>query len=358
MFVIPLSAFILPNPEIIQGERRKVAAFPDLPDRFTARAIKKYFKKINGYLADRLPFRSTMLLIAMKVFKNTNDNQYFCIRGSENWLFLGNGYVNAIDKLQGKLKLSGVTLVEAIKKYVRIRDIAIKRGAKFYLFIGPNKSSVYPEYLPALVIPAKQRFITPLLTSLKEKGVDVYDPTPALIKAKQAGSAPLYFKTDSHWNLLGGYEAFQGFLAFAGFANMPQPLSFVDGPPYSGDAFDAGGYDFFPLASDDNRRPIWAQPINISGNLDTIVKNYDPSERRDPQKIITNFNPVSEKIVWVFGDSFRTALKPYFAATFKESHFYRQIEFDQIISSQLPAPDLIIWINVERGLELNYFSGF
>jgi hypothetical protein len=48
----------------------------------------------------------------------------------------------------------------------------------------------------------------------------------------------------------------------------------------------------------------------------------------DNSDIIINTNPVSDKLVWVFGDSFSIALKPYFSAMFKEVHFFSYTQFE------------------------------
>ncbi|MDR3203504.1 MAG: hypothetical protein LBV23_01995 [Deltaproteobacteria bacterium] len=271
------------------------------------------------------------------MFKNSSDNINLCLKGKDTWLFLGNGYADIIDKLQGGVKLSGLKLNRLTEKYVKIKEMSEIVGAEFYMFIGPNKSSVYPEYLPPIVFPSTQRYLSPLFKSLKEKGVDVYDPTLALIKAKQVSSTFFYYKTDTHWNSLGGYLAFEGFRELIGLPSLP-PLSFIDGPPVNGDLINIGGYVNFPLSSATNDNPlsVWATPLNVI---------------EEEQGLAINSNPISDKIVWIFGDSFNIALKPYFIAMFKEIHIFKHRNFEKIISSERPKPDLIVWIIVERNVD-------
>lgn len=70
------------------------------------------------------------------------------------------------------------------KEYEEIHDAAKNCGAEFFIFIGPNKSSIYPEYLPPVIVPGQRRFIAPLLDTLNDAGIKAYDPTARLIAKK------------------------------------------------------------------------------------------------------------------------------------------------------------------------------
>jgi len=66
-----------------------------------------------------------------------------------------------------------------------------------------------------------------------------------------------------------------------------------------------------------------------------------------------NTAALSEQTVWVIGDSFTGALKPYINATFKEVHYLghwrsklRTLSEELLISEE--KPDLIIVVRVER----------
>lgn len=70
-------------------------------------------------------------------------------------------------------------------------------------------------------------------------------------------------------------------------------------------------------------------------------------------EIVMNKAPLSEQSVWVIGDSFTTALKPYINATFKEVHYLGHWDsklrtLPQDLTSAEEKPDLIIVIRVER----------
>lgn len=331
LFIVPLAAFVVPDMGNLESERRRMAAFPEMPPKITSGYFKKFFQGVDAFFADRFPLRSHMLGLSMALHEaggnSLNTNK--CYRGKENWLFLGNNYARCVDKLQGGVILSGNNLERQAKAYGQIRDAAEKSGADFFILIGPNKSSIYPEYLPPVIIPARRRFISPLLDSLSREGVKAYDPTDRLVEAKTTGL--LYYRTDTHWNARGAHEAFEGFRERAGLPALPS-LSFDEAPVHGGDLVSIGGYKNFPLSVGDGFTLHWS----VSPSLN------------EEEGLITNTHAVSEKAAWIFGDSFAEALRPYVTATFKEVRFFKHGEFEAAMSSQLPKPDVILWVIVER----------
>ena len=329
--VVPVAALVLPEPETVDLERRTIAAFPELPEKLRSRTVKRYFRGIDAFFADRFPLRGELLDMIRVAYEFSGDNMDMnrCYRGKDNWLFLGDGYGRSVEKLQGRAVLQGKSLREQAAAYEKRRDAAARRGAEFFIFIGPNKSSVYPEFLPPVIIPAPRRFITPLVEALRATSVNVYDPTERIKAAKSKGL--LYYRTDTHWNVLGAYEAFEGFREYARLPELPF-LSFADGPEFASDLIHIGGYKSFPLSLGDNFILNWRTPL----------------EMKEENGLIINPRATSGKTVWVFGDSFRGALGPYFIATFTEIRFFHHNDFDSVMASELPKPDMIVWVMVER----------
>ena len=331
LFIIPVAAFVVPDMGSVESERRQIAAFPEMPSRLRASHIKRFFRGIDSFFVDHFPLRSPLLGLSMALHEAGGDslNMDKCYRGNENWLFLGNSYRRCVDKLVGQVILSGNSLKRQTEAYVKTRDVAENCGAEFFIFIGPNKSSIYPEYLPPVVVPAQRRYIAPLVGSLNRAAVKVYDPTKRLVEAKASGI--LYYRTDTHWNARGAYEAFEGFREWAGLPALP-PFFLAEGPAHGGDLVDIGGYKSFPLSVGDNFTMQWS----VSPEL------------REEDGLIRNPHAASDKTAWVFGDSFAGALRPYITAEFKEVRFFKHGEFEAAISSQLPKPDTVLWVIVER----------
>jgi len=331
LFVVPVAAFITTDAGSLESERREIVAFPDLPAKLRSRTVKEYFRGIDAFFADHFPLRTSLLRISIGLRDIFGDNLNMdkCYRGKEDWLFLGNSFGHCVERLQGKIVFSTPALKRQTERYAMIRDAAENSGAEFFIFIGPDKSSVYPEYLPPVLVPAQRRFISPLLEALSGAGVKVYDPTARL--AGEKSGELLYYRTDTHWNARGAYEAFEGFRTWAGLPELP-PLSFDKAPAYDGDLLVIGAYTSFPLSVGDNFTLDWSVPLSL----------------HDEGDVITNARAVSEKTAWVFGDSFAAALRPYMAATFKDVRFFKHEDFEAAMVSQLSKPDMILWVIVER----------
>jgi len=332
LFVVPLAVFVTPNMGNFESERRRSAAFPEMPSKLRYSDITRFFRRLDAFFADHFPLRTPLLGLSMSLYATVGDNLNMdkCYRGKENWLFLGNSYARCVDKLQGRVHLAGSSLKQQTEAYVKIRDAAENCGAEFFIFIGPNKSGIYPEYLPPVVAPAQRRYITPLLASLYGAGIKVYDPTERLIGAKS--TALLYYRTDTHWNIRGAYEAFAGFIEYARLPGLPH-LSFVEAPmPERDDLVRMGGYSNFPLSDGDSFTLTWSVPLPL----------------HEEDGLITNTHATSGKTAWVFGDSFVGALRPYITATFREVRFFKHEEFETAAASQYAKPDIILWVIVER----------
>ena len=131
---------------------------------------------------------------------------------------------------------------------------------------------------------------------------------------------------------------------------LPIPkIEFKQGQPHSGDLIAISKLKDFPLSSDDNWDVIWKET--------PAWKEEDiPNEQKTAfgsATIATNNNALSDKHVWVVGDSFAGALKPYFNATFKEvryvGHWGHKLDvLPEEISKTERKPDLIVIVRVER----------
>ena len=332
LVVVPVAVMVLPDSVLLENERRKANTFPSLSAKMIRPIeIKKWFRGVDAYFADNFPLRHFLIGFALALHEDSyeSSNTNACIRGMENWLFLGNNGAKCVDKLQGLISMSDKALASQADGFFQKQAKAKELGADFYILIGPNKSSIYPEYMPPVIKPSEKRFLTPLVNALVAGQVKVFDPTELLIKKKSLGL--LYFRTDTHWNYLGAYEAYKAFLAHYGMPALPVP-TLSEAEPQSGDLVGMGGYKKFPLSTGDNFTLTW-------NNGDTVTWENG---------VATNSQAVMPKSVWVFGDSFTGGLKPFIAASFRDVRFFSNDDFDATIRSGLPKPDVILWVHVER----------
>lgn len=272
---------------------------------------------------------------------------YAWIKGKDDWLFLGNAYDNTIAKLKLAITPSNKDLEENRKKFSELSSIGARFNTKIVLMVAPDKSSIYPEYLPDSLTPSTKRYSSFFLGNLRGiHGLEVYDPTDDLLKLKKI-EGNLYWRTDTHWNNKGAFLSYLGLLNLLGL-DAPQ-VKFQQGPTHSGDLINISGLKDFPLHTDDNWQAIWK-------NQASLTEKQIPNEQVTvfgPATIVTNSTPLSNKYVWVVGDSFAGLLRPYLNATFKEvryvGHWKEKL---QDLSANLEEagrkPDMIIVIKAER----------
>ncbi|QWD68084.1 acyltransferase family protein [Polynucleobacter sp. VK25] len=291
----------------------------------------------NTYVRNGLSFRN-----ADKV--NTNRVPWY--RGKEDWLFLG-----VADNAMAKLKLSVIPFegeVEATSKaFSEIAQKAAQFNTQLVLIVGPDKSSIYPEYLPDDLVPSTKKYSSFFLDELKKiPHLVVCDPTDDLLRLKNSEGI-LYPRTDTHWNNKGSFLTYS---ECSRRLNLPIPeVEFRQGALYKGDLISTYKIENFPLHPGDSWDVVWKNQPALS-----------EKEIKDEQKtafgstvVVSNANPLSSKYVWVVGDSFTSALRQYLNATFKEvryvGHWSEKLkELPADLEKADRKPDMIVIVRVER----------
>jgi peptidoglycan/LPS O-acetylase OafA/YrhL len=268
-------------------------------------------------------------------------------KGKNDWLFLGNQYDSTVAKLKLSNPPSDDIVKQSIKPFTKIATSAAKYNTNVALIIGPNKSTIYPEYLPDSLIPSPLKYSAFFVNKLKDiPNLSVYDPTNDLLNLKNKEGI-LYWMTDTHWNNKG---AFLSYLGFSNLLNLPFPaVEFKQSNTHSGDLISISKLQNFPLHVEDNWEVVWK-------NKSTWTESDIADEQKTAfgsAKVVINSKPLSNKYVWVVGDSFAETLKQYFNATFKEVRYIghwgdKLKDLPEILDKADRKPDLIVVIRVER----------
>ena len=279
------------------------------------------------------------------------QNSISWYKGKEDWLFLGNDCNQEVAKLKLAILPSKKELEECEKTFSKVCKTAALYHIKVVLIIGPNKSSIYPEYLPDEITPSSKKYYQIFLERLKSiPNLIIYDPSNELISLKKTEGI-LYTKTDSHWNPKGAYLAYSG---LAKKLQLPIPeIEFKIKPFFKGDILlGITKLNHYPLNTKDNYEIQFKEKVDyreekVPDKTTTIFSN----SKIDSSK---NETPLSNKYIWVIGDSFTDALKPYFNATFKQVDYVGHSQGRKL--NKLPKelektnkkPDIIFIIKVER----------
>lgn len=287
------------------------------------------------------------LKITRKGFEYAYGPSINWYQGKENWLFLGNSYDKSVEKLKLVNNPDQQDIDSLFFKMQEIAKVANTFNVQVVFMMGPNKESIYPEYLPTSLIPSDTKYSSYFLNVLRQiPKIHVYDPTLDLKNAKESEGL-LYWKTDTHWNQKGAYIAFQGVVKDL---SIPSPkVAFKQGPTYEGDLIGISKLEKFPLSKFDNWVLKWDKEVISS---EKILPNEYESSFGNP-KIVTTPNALTDKYIWVVGDSFSHSLTPYLNATFKNVKYvgHWRDKLDNLPKELAKAdkkPDIILIERVER----------
>ncbi|KGT90753.1 alginate O-acetyltransferase AlgX-related protein [Enterobacter cancerogenus] len=280
-------------------------------------------------------------------------------QGKDGWLFLGNDFNQTLAK-----KINGAASYEpqiqetnnSIQSWSEFLDsIGCKR---FYVVIGPDKESIYPEKMPDWFHP-NPNGIPQRLISLNK---DIYVDTFSEMKSKKNSiTAPMYFKTDTHWNELGASIAFNALKNKSiaqndGLIWPNDKLEFAQSPRNPGDLSNFQRSGTFLSDSDFSIKNQSITKLKITEeqfSSGKILYHGENKQIQPPQEnlLIKSPNALNNKRVIWLRDSFGTAMSRLMAVTFSETlqiHLARTSpeEIKKIISDF--KPDYVIATVVER----------
>lgn len=263
---------------------------------------------------------------ASEVTKKTSGNTYIestqVLLGKEDWLFYKSTEDgDPISDYQGTNHYDEATMQTIADKLTNERNQFTNYGIDFYILSIPNKSSVYPEYMPDTIERKDTTSRTDLLMKYLEENTDlnVVDVKPTLVKAKK--KQQVYYKSDTHYNQIGAFLTVQALKdKIDGKTDSLKKVKFdVVNENYSGD-----------LAS-------------LCGMQDTF--NEDTQYQLNESSV--NTSKKSNKRVLVIGDSFSQEMESIMNQYFAEVKTVGVWSFDNTALDEF-KPDIVVWENAER----------
>lgn len=266
------------------------------------------------------------------------------IVGNQGWLYYGGQ--NALESYRATRPFHADELATWVHVIRERRDWLARRGIPYVVLLAPDKTTLYPEYLPRSVgKTGNTTRLDQLIEALRGvEGLSVIDPRDRLREA--AATAPTYSQTDSHWNAWGAFVACSQLLESPEFA-----ASGAQGP------LDRKDYDLEVRATRG-----WGDLATL---LDSPWPFVDDSVRLTPHKpsqIRLRIGPRTAQLVrrlenphrergraLVLHDSFFLPMLPFFAERFRETTCVAYREFDAERISR-DRPDVVVQQLVERTL--------
>lgn len=321
-------------------ENRERAPRPCL----TVQNYGSFPKESDAYINDNLPFRNQLIslnsMVDFYVFHQSVDDRVSI--GKNGWLFLDNpDEGDPMAYFRGTNLLSQEELAEIAGNLLAQRDILAEMGKEFIVYIAPNKSRVYPEYVADSYGPMAQDCMsTQLLRYLRENtDLRVVSPYGDLLEAKTHMSENLYCLTDTHWNALGGYVGARALLAELGISLPPVwELEVTAGAETAGDL---------------------ANMLHLGKQLKHLDREYSLSgySANGIRELAYDFYgvyaynasgaDVDPRKVYIVRDSFASAMAPYLGHCFSETYMRHKSSYTyQDLLDQ--DPDVVVYEALER----------
>ena len=248
------------------------------------------------------------------------------IYGTDGWLY----YAKTLDDYQNHATLTESEAQQLAQTVKSIQDYCESRGARFLFTIAPNKSSLYPEHMPA-------RYLTEdadgsyerVLPYLGQEGVNYAD----LFSVFRAHANVLYYKTDSHWTNRGAALAHDYLMNTLGLPHT----SFTDEEytterSHSGDLYQM----LYPKGTQKEETQVYQTSFSYVN---------PPRSDEDILMQTTQENAPNGRLL-LCRDSFGNA-HPFLAEDFREAIITRQMPYPL---EQVQEGDTVIIEIVERNL--------
>jgi hypothetical protein len=333
---------------VSEKENRVLAAFPDLlinDGKIGIENIRNIPPAFDLYINDRFGFRNGFILLDNTLNKISGTINGHVVIGKDDWLFYsrpddGNN-IGDFFKFNLFTDAEIHQLIEVIGKRLKWCN---DNNIKFIFLIAPNKHNVYPEYYPferPAGITRTEQVIAALPDNLKD--IVIY-PLDYIIENK-TNTIPLYFETDTHWNMAGAFCAFE--ILFSHFKRIFPGADFPEIKFTTDISFDSSG-DIVPMSG---LTSYGKRTIPTMRPLAGWEAYYQYIKNEGRNGIVTENNNQSLPKAILFRDSFFTSLEPFISTQFS-SVTYNWRRFNEADKSYIleNKPDIIIWEVVERSI--------
>ena len=190
-----------PGAFVDESEKRAPATPPAWP-RNVSEALK-FTDQVDAYVQDHFAFRKTLIRAhsALLYFGLQTSSSPKVVLGKNDWLFYNGERQDGrpIADYRGTEPLT-TNQLDWLRAMIQDQyEWLQSRGITYLFVIIPSKEAIHSEFLPAALTQVGARSPREqLMDYLAGRGLPVLDLTPALREAAQR--APVFHKTDTHWN--------------------------------------------------------------------------------------------------------------------------------------------------------------
>ena len=299
----------------IPGENRLPAEFPKIKPG--SGGLKGFFTGLEDYFNDHFGFRKLLIWsyrgCTFHIFHDEKGHEAV-IAGNEGWLYFNENQM--VEHYRGTLLFTPDQLQDWKALLEHYRDSLAQRGIKFLFVVVPDKQSIYPEYLPSWMNKVSpETKLDQFFAYMKTHStVDALDVRQTLLEGRAMG--PMYLKTDTHWNQLGAFLAYQKLVEELAVQHLPKarpmPLDAFERtnmPAPPGDLTAMAGVDSMESNAVFFRPKPPAQPLNAIPQPNISGTPY------------ATRNPNAWGTAIVYGDSFVNNWVPFLGYNFGQVYY-------------------------------------
>lgn len=325
-------------------EKRELHTFPSFS------FSEKFIDDFENYFDDNFGLRNSMISwgssIKVNVFKSSVHPQNVKF-GKSGWLFYNKIDGSMFNSYTHQNLITNKELDSLVEVWENRKINLESKGIKYIMAVWPNKSTIYPEFIPLTMqaqirdTVSKTNQILNYLHSSKSSIPFITVRTNLLEEKKKT---KIYRKLDTHWNEIGAYYAYKCF--------MEETTDILGVVPFDLDDFSISYHneskgDLLSMLGicETNSFSETNPTLQLTNNNLPITKSEGQYEN---SLIFKNEKCENRLKVLIFRDSFTDALIPFFKNHFYETHFVWFDYQNHIVDSI--KPDIVITSFVERNL--------
>jgi len=284
------------------------------------RPLADFLRDFSEYFEKSSPMRPLLIpkYTAFKLYVLGVTSVSSVIVGRDHWLFLG----KETDRIDERRYFMGAhpfqeSDLEQWRRVLTERERWLKqRGIAYLLVAVPNKSTVYPEHMPAAYPRGRSTRLDQLYGFIKRHAPDfpLLDLRPAMLAGKKKRT--LYWPTDTHWNDFGLDLAYRQIVRQLA-ARFPSLQAIPE------DAFEARPC---PPGSRDLEKMLllpWKAPGPFFHLVTKRPLAYTPARKANAAapraSVIYHYNAAPLPLALIVHDSFGESLKPILGTHFRRS---------------------------------------
>ena len=328
-----------------ETEGRAAQPFPDW--RVSLRERNNYPRRFELAFADALGLRDVLLRWHNWArLELLNIAPEPVLLGKHGWMFYT--IENSLENWRGLYPMDERTLRAWQRRLEQRRDLARAHGAEYAFVIGPNKESIYPDYLPQGYEPLGPTRLDQLLAWMQaHSDIELIDLRPCLRAARSLDTPQhhLYCEEGSHWQGQGCLTAADEILRqlavkFPAIAQVP-PTPWTIASVWPAETWrpklylsvPANMLHDYPVAEEQDCRAV-----HVGADWEARIQRF---EQRVPAPELP--------AVLMFNDSFGSGVQKQLAERFARLTSVPSHEIDvKLLESEKPA--LVLDLFVERVL--------